>query len=260
MKSDKKSPIKDKPLRNPGQSLDEQRFDLAYDNLLGPAMLALVMVLISGLEWWNFYHPNPNAPFIYTIFAVVLIFYAAWKVWRTLPKLRQLRQAAEGEKVVGQFLERLRGNGYQVFHDIVGEGFNLDHILIGPAGVFTVETKTLSKPSRGDARIVYDGERITADGFELDRNPVIQAKAQARWLYGLLKESTGKSFAIRPIVVFPGWYVEYAPGAGRDIWVLEPKALPSYLAKEPAALTSEDIRLASYHLSRFIRQSEKTAA
>ncbi len=33
----------------------------------------------------------------------------------------------------------------------IGGNFNLDHVLIGPAGVFTVETKTHSKPG-GDAR------------------------------------------------------------------------------------------------------------
>jgi hypothetical protein len=60
--------------------------------------------------------------------------------------MRTLRQGIEGEKAVGQFLERLREQRYQVFHDLVGDGFNVDHVLIGPAGVFTIETKT-SSPS-----------------------------------------------------------------------------------------------------------------
>lgn len=71
--------------------------------------------------------------------------------------------------------ERLPG-----LHDEIGQGFNLDHVLIGSAGVFTIETKTLSKPVRGQARIKFDGERFLVNGFEPDRDPVIQAKAQAK--------------------------------------------------------------------------------
>jgi hypothetical protein len=57
---------------------------------------------------------------------------------RTVPHLRSLRLAAEDEKAVGQFLEGLRERGYRVFHDVVGDGFNVDHVRIGPARSFDV--------------------------------------------------------------------------------------------------------------------------
>ena len=44
-------------------------------------------------------------------------------------------------------LEDLRAQGYAVFHDIPGDGFNVDHALIGPAGIFAIETKTRAKPA-----------------------------------------------------------------------------------------------------------------
>lgn len=37
----------------------------------------------------------------------------------------------EGERAVGQFLEQLREQGFHVFHDVVGTGFNVDHVLVG---------------------------------------------------------------------------------------------------------------------------------
>lgn len=257
MKPDKKSPIKDKPLRLPGQSLDRRRADLLDDRLMAPMLLAGFMVVTAGMEWWRYFNPRPFNPLVYTFFAVLTVLYAAWQVWRTAPVLKQLRQASEGEKAVGQFLERLRENGYQVFHDVIGEGFNLDHVLIGPAGVFTVETKTLSKPVRGEARIKFDGEKFLVDGFEPDRNPVIQAKAQANWLRGLLSESTGRQFVVSPVVVFPGWFIEQRPGTTREIWALEPKALAAFLGNAPAILSNEEVKLAGFHLSRFIREGER---
>jgi len=255
---ERKSPITDKPLRNPGQSLEEQRGDLLYDKILAPMLIALMMVWFTGMEWWYYFNPTARNPVISTIMALIVAGYASYQMWRTWPLLRQLKQGIEGEKAVGQFLERLREQGYQVFHDLQGEDFNVDHVIIGPGGVFTVETKTLSKPLRGETKIQFDGETIAVNGKLLERNPVWQAKAQASWLKKTLQEFSGRDFAVRPVVLFPGWFIEHKSGSLREMWVLEPKALPKFLANELAVLSEEDVRFASNYLSRFIREQEKT--
>ena len=252
-----KSPIKDKPLRTAGQSLEEERRKLFEDKLETPLMLAMVFMIFAMMEWWRYFWKQPPNPIIYTVVASLLAGFAAWRVWKTRPQVHALKQGIEGEKVVGQFLERLRENGYQVFHDLIGTGFNVDHVLIGPAGVFTVETKTWSKPQRGEARIKFDGEQLTVAGREPERNPVVQARAQAGWLKGLLAESTGRQFEVFPVVVFPGWYIEQSNASLKNIWVLEPKALAKFLGNEPQCLSPDEVKLASFHLSRFIRSSEQ---
>lgn len=256
MKPDKRSPLKERPLRNPGQSVEEQREDLLVDKVLDPLVVAVFLCVLAGLEWWRYYFPQTPNPILYSLMAVVGVGYAAFQIWRVWPQLKALRLARDGEKVVGQFLERLREDGYQVFHDLVGNGFNVDHVLIGPAGIFTIETKTFSKRPSRDAKVTFDGERILVDGFEPDRNPVIQAKAQAAWLRELVAESTGRKFSARPVILFPGWWVEQSKGSKREVWVLEPKALAGFLAREPAVLAAEDVKLASSHLASFIRAHE----
>jgi hypothetical protein len=171
--------------------------------------------------------------------------------------MRRLRLAQDGERTVGEFLEKLRADGYQVFHDLVGDGFNLDHVLIGPAGVFTIETKTYSKPAKGKAELTFDGQRIKFGHWEPDRNPVIQARAQAGWLSSLLKESTGRDFPVHPVIVFPGWFVRSEGRPKQPIWVLNPKALPKFLEHQASRLTKEEVQQASFHLSRFIRVEEE---
>ena len=47
---------------------------------------------------------------------------------------------------MGQLLENLRADGARVFHDLVGEGLNIDHVVVSPHGIFVLETKTWSKP------------------------------------------------------------------------------------------------------------------
>lgn len=69
-------------------------------------------------------------------------------------------------------------------------------------------------------------------------------------------ETTGHKFAVRPVIVFPGWFVEQGKGTTREVWVLNPKALPDFLGNAERALGPEDVKLTSFHLSRFIRTEE----
>jgi hypothetical protein len=256
MRKARRSPLKDKPLRNPGQSLDEQLHDLALDKIAAPLLMTIFLVCLAGIEWWRYYFPQQPNPTLYTLIAFLGIGYAAFQFWRAWPKLHALRLGRDGEKIVGQLLEHLREDGYEVFHDVIGPGFNVDHVLIGPAGLFTIETKTFSKRPGPDAKVVFDGERILVDGFEPDRDPVVQAKAQTGWLRELLAQSTGRKFPVRPVILIPGWFVEQGKGTTREMWVLEPKALPGFLAHEPATVSAEDVKLVSFHLSRFIRSGK----
>jgi len=252
-----KSPLKDLPLRRAGQSIQEQQLKIASDKLLWPLMLWVAFFLIAVQEWFRYLNPSEPKPWLFTGLAVLATVYGAFRIFSIRRTLLKLRLARHGEEAVGEFLEHLRKDGYQVFHDIVGKGFNVDHVLIGPAGVFTVETKTRSKPAKGSAEVVFDGENVKVAGHEPDRNPVVQARAQAGWLKSLLTESTGKDFPVFPVIVFPGWFIRTTKRPAKKLWVLEPKALPKYLANEEPKMTEADIRLASFHLSRFIRSEEQ---
>jgi len=248
----KRSPLKSKPLRNPGQSLDEQIHDLIYDYALGPLVFAVVLVLLAVLEWVKYYRSVPPAPILYSFVAMPGIGYALFRFFRVKREWEALRLGRDGEREVGQKLEALRKDGYEVFHDIIGDGFNIDHVVIGPAGIFTVETKTHRKRA-GNPLVIFDGNKVLIDGLEPDRNPVVQAKAQASWLRELLSESTGHKYDVRPVIVYPGWFVDEKHPGKKTIWVINPKRLPSFLDHEPVQLTPEDAQLASYHLSRFVR-------
>lgn len=252
MRRDKRSPLKDRPLRNPGQSVDNQLMGVLLDKFLFPGLVAVMVVALAAHEWWRHLFPQPPTPWFSSVLAALIVIWAGWRIYRSWPEVTQLRLARNGEMVVGQYLERLRERGYQVFHDVLGSGFNVDHVLIGPAGIFTIETKTFSKRS-SEARVYFDGEKILVDGIAPDRDPVVQCRAQCGWLRSLLEESTGRKLPVRGVILFPGWYVENPKGAQRETWVLEPKALPSFLEQEGEKLKPEDVKLASFHLSRFVR-------
>lgn len=256
MSQKSRSPLKDKPLRLPGQSLQEQRQDLWDDKFLPSYLVAVLFAIMAALEWFRYFRSDPPRPVLMTAVAGIAITFVLCRFFRLRPQMLRLKQGMDGERAVGQFLERLREQGYQVLHDVPGDGFNLDHVCIGPGGAFTVETKTWSKPSSGNARIQFDGQRLLVNGHEPERDVVAQAQAQATWLARTLQESTGRSIPVQPVVVFPGWFVEASPGAHKSVWVMEPKGLPAFLANEPARLLPEEVKLAAFHLSRYVRTYE----
>jgi len=254
-----KSPLKDNPLRNPGETLDKQIDELINEKAMTYIVIMVTAGVLALLEWWRWYMEIKPSPLIYTIIFVVVTAYGLPKLLRLRKQLKALRLGRDGEKAVGQYLEALRESGAKIFHDIQGESFNLDHVVIASSGVYVIETKTYSKPDKGRAVIVFDGASVRLNNQPRNDKPIIQVTAASSWLKSLLKESTGRQFDTKPVVVFPGWYVEPTSEAkNSDVWVLNPKALPSFIANSKDRLNDDDVNLAAYHLSRYIRgYSEK---
>ncbi|HZZ95184.1 MAG TPA: nuclease-related domain-containing protein [Usitatibacter sp.] len=248
-----RSPLKAKALRNPGQWCEERRKQIFEQKLETPLLLFVGMVALTVAEFTRLYLKAPPQPFLYLAMTFGFLAFALVRMRKYLPEMRNLALAAEGEKAVGQFLERLRAEGYEILHDVPANGFNVDHAIVGPAGIFTIETKTWRKPRSGNARISFDGETLLVNGKRPHRDPIVQARAQASWLANEVEAGTGRRFAVRPVVLFPGWWIDSAEGAHRDVWVLEPKALPKFLENEGSTMEPEAVRLVAYHLSRYIR-------
>ncbi|PLW83242.1 nuclease [Kineobactrum sediminis] len=249
-----KSPLTSKPLRNPGESLELELQDVLYDGILYWVVTTIVVTVLAGMEWWRWYAQIPPSPKVMTGFAFLLASYSAWRVAKSWRHIKNLKLGLAGEKAVGQFLERLREHGAKVFHDIPGDKFNLDHVVIHRSGIYVVETKTWSKPDRGEAKLVFDGERVLKNGKEMDRNGVAQVAAGSRWLAELLKESTGRVLSVRPVLVYPGWFIQpTAEAKSSKVWVLNPKVLPAFINNSRETLTPEDVHLCSYHLTKYIQ-------
>lgn len=254
--TESRSPLKEAPLRHAGQSLDEEIQRVIEDDVLVYMIFSSAVIALAIVEWWRSITNSPPQPIIVTIVAAVLVVYTLRKIVLARRKLKKLRLARDGERVVGQHLEELRAIGYRVLHDIVGDGFNIDHLLIGPKGVFTVETKTISKPAKGKPEIDYDGTQILVNGFKPNRDPVVQAKAQAYWIKELISELTGKTIAVRPTVVYPGWFINQISKVSRpDVWVLNPKALSTFIENSNGVLSDEDVHSFHSHLSRYVRNT-----
>jgi hypothetical protein len=248
----KKSPIKEQPMRVPGQSLSEEMDKVLNDQLMLYFMVPTLMVMMAVTEWVKWHNNAKPNPVMWTIIAAISIVWFVIKYRQIKQSFRNLKLGHIGELAVGQFLEEtLRPMGCQVLHDIPFDGFNIDHVVIGENGIYAIETKTHRKPARGQASVNYDGQQVTVNGCSPDRDPVVQAKANAHSLRDLLEQSTSKRFAIRPVLLYPGWFVDRMP-PNPEIWVLNEKALVTFIGKSQQTLSPEDVSLITFHLKRYV--------
>lgn len=105
-------------------------------------------------------------------------------------------RGAEGEEIVAQVLSALPSD-WVVLHDVsVGvHGANIDHVVIGPAGVFTVNTKH------------YKGARVEARAFGLMVrggfvDHPMKASVEAERASGLLGYALGSPVEVQPMLVY----------------------------------------------------------
>jgi len=254
-----KSPIKNLPVHVSGQSLDKQIQRVWDDKIMEPLVIAFMLCVLAFMEWYRLLmHISKPMPILYTLMALFGIWWAYRKIRKAKLDVNNMELGLTGERAVGQHLEEtLAQHKYHVLQDIPGDGFNLDHVIVGPTGVFCVETKTRSKPATGNPTVQYDGKTIKVNGMLPERDPVIQAKAEARWLHDTLEASTGKKFNVQPIVLFPGWFVEPGP-AHAEVWVLNDKAAPAFIQNAKDNIPPDDIALIVFHLKRYIISADSS--
>jgi hypothetical protein len=251
-KTKKRSPLKDKPLRYAGQSLDDQIIDKVFE-LLYWFITPAIAVILAISDWMRYLNPKPTQqPTLITVVVLILVGIGIFKFFKGKREIDRLKMARDGEKLVAEGLQEMIKQGATVLNDIQGEKFNLDHVVVSKNGIFLIETKTFSKPSKKDAKISFDDENVYADGILISRNPIQQAKALAKWLQELLLQSTGLRIMVRPVILFPGWFIEKMK-RGQDVWILNPKALPTFISNEPVSLKDTDVHLIAFHLSRYVR-------
>ena len=230
-----RAPFTQKLLRIPGQTL-LHRLDKLNAEINVYLIYIFVLPLITYatiLSHWVYTGIKPHLlqRSVLSIICLAFVGYSLFKLMKLLSYRRNIRLGYEGELVVGQELHKLQLEGYRIYHDFPADKFNIDHIVVGSNGVFTVETKTRSKPTSknrsADATVTYDGRGLYFPKAT-DFQTIEQAEQQADWLSNWLTRAIGDPLAVRAVVALPGWFVKRTSSDG--IPVVNPKQFSSLFA------------------------------
>lgn len=254
-KNKKRSPLKKESLRQAGQSLSEKFDDIFSMEIFFP-LVAILFLLFSVIATWVMdYFKIENNPLAHTIGSLLIIIYFVAKIIKGANKIKNIKLGRDGEIQVAEVLEELKIFGYKVFNDILEKEFNIDHVVIGPAGVFTIETKTYRKQNGADYQIHYDGTNLKIDGFSsIKKDPIKQAIGQMYWLKGFIENSAKINITVNPVIVFPGWFID-SKNNNSDIVVTNEKLLVLKIKNAQTVLNQDQINLISSHLEIYIRNN-----
>jgi hypothetical protein len=259
----RRSPLTRRLLRSPGESLRATIEDVQWDiaSFLGAGMLPLPVVLGLYFATWIAAGKPPSGT-LAAFLALVGFLVQGWlgrRLWKALQLLRRLRLGYEAELAVGQELAELGGAGYRIFHDFPAESgvFNIDHIVVGPGGVFLIETKGRSKPGRKSAvdtpwEVQYDGKALQFPGW-LETTPLAQAQRNAEWLQKWLSGAVGQPARVQPLVALPGWFVRRSNA--HHIPVLALGEIQGYFSSRPKQpeMTAQLVRQIVHQLDQKCR-------
>ncbi|SEJ51680.1 nuclease-related domain-containing protein [Demequina mangrovi] len=149
---------------------------------------------------------------------------------------RSWARGAAGEAEVGARLEQLWPEGWRVIHAIpVGNrGADIDHLLIGPGGVYCINTKNHSRAN------VWVSERvIMVNGQKTDhlRNSRFEAKRASQALSAAL----GSQVEVRPtLVVMARTYTERSRPA--DVLVVGRRHVPAWFRRRRTVLSADEVK------------------
>jgi hypothetical protein len=183
-------------------------------------LLSIPLVLLLGL-------PAVWGPLLF-IFVMV--------VWERedVRTTRNWHKGAVGEEMVGRALAGLELAGFRALHDIDTGYGNIDHVIVGPTGVFALETKAW----RGAVYCGRDGH-LMAGTIDQER-AIKQAKGAAMEVHGRLDKS-GLGTWVEAVIVLTARDLPKGRIRRSDVTVIELADLPAFLAERPTKLGSLEI-------------------
>jgi Nuclease-related domain len=178
-------------------------------SLLAPRLSLILGALAAAAAGWGLrFRPSPDA--------------VAW------------RRGATGERRTARLLSQLERHGWAILHDLAvpRSQANIDHLVIGPGGVFVID----SKQYRGRLQLDPTG-RLWHGRYPLA--PAVQAVSfEADQAAQVLPDP---GVVVRPIIAIHGAQVPWGQVLMDGIPVVPAKRLPSMLCALPMLLGPERV-------------------
>lgn len=161
-------------------------------------------------------------------------------------------KGAQGESATASVLATLAPEDYTVFHDLRWPGrryANVDHVVIGPGGIFIIDSKNWS------GAITVQHDVLRQNGRRREREVVGAAEAALAVAQMIPSVRVDQ---VHPVLCFTR--DEQIAGFARDVMVCSTSTLLWMLSSRPAVLSAEVRRAAALELDGSLRSMAEPAA
>jgi hypothetical protein len=199
--------------------------------------------LFEGYPAWQLY------PLLATLFAAVG--FALYRLVRTICEWRKVRFLRDANIAIGHSLQRMAIGRARVFHDVATPAGVVDHVLVGPGGVYAVNV-VVHRSMRRDSVQLVDGElRFKPGGATI---PITTIATRTVRLEQAFSELLGNPVRVRSVIAVPGWHADSHRGDGH--LVVDERTLPILRGwrSEADYLMDEDVQTLQKHLTKTCRR------
>lgn len=167
----------------------------------------------------------------------------AYWIWDEPPDfIAKWKRGADGERMTGGVLRRLEKAGWRSVHGRQAKYGDLDHVAVGPAGIYLLNSKNLN------GRITLTDKGLTArygeapcDAFT-NRRLSAAMRHSARELKNQVRAATRLTYRVRPIVVIWGEF-DQAHATHEGVEYIAGERLENWLREQPHRLSPRDAEL-----------------
>lgn len=144
---------------------------------------------------------------------------------------------AEGEERTASYLDPLAAEGFVIFHDrkIPMSRANVDHIVIGPTGVFVVETKNVA----GDFRLSGDDVRI--GGRRVALVDEVRREVDATWS-AVAPVLAPRGLRVVPVVCAHRANLPLFRQSVAGVRIVSGRGLAQHIRGQPAVLSAAEVQ------------------
>ena len=260
------SPLTANLLRPYGYTHQESIHDLKlelFGQITEILMIGLMLPLLLLIQAYFFNIKLSLTAWIITgTIGFITFVFKIRNILKLVKSLEQNRLGYSCEMAVGQELENLIrpvNHPYRLYHDIPFENYNIDHLVVGPNGVFVVETKGRSKhiiEGSKQFKVVVENDSLIFP-THTEKEPIEQVRRNVLSVRKWLQSATGMDIPVAGILVLPGWFVELKQRA-IDPYILNASALPKVFPKFFAgALELGQINAIAYQVEQRVRDIKR---
>lgn len=167
------------------------------------------------------------------LLTVVALCAVAYFLARGERRMENFYKGARGEERVAGILGGLP-DAYHVFNDFVAGHAHVDHVVVGPAGVFAIETKFW----RG--KVTLEDGHVLLDGHLPDHSPLTQAQKEAALVKTMLAK-LGWTGTVTPVLAFASNTFEAKIAESQGTVILNANHLRESFATDRVAIPKAEL-------------------
>ena len=195
--------------------------------ILAAVLAPLVIVANLAAAQWNSLRWTAGlvTGMVVAMFVIARMSPPAW--------IENWQDGAIGERWTGRTLRELESQGWRIFHDLAASHGNIDHVVVGPGGVFLLDSKRWkgSITVEGDSAVV---RRLEDPDLHWQFTSPGHVKGLAVEVSKAIRAGTRATVWVTPVVVVWGDFTQRV--GGNKITFVQGDALAQWLRDQPAQI------------------------